>query len=238
MRSALGASRGVLIRQLLVENLALAGAGAAVGILLAQLGVRLLLAMRPDALPRLDAVSIDPMVMGFAALVTLGSAVVFGLLPGAPLRAARLRSRSFARPGATAGLGCGAWLRKGVVVAEVVLSFVLLIGAGLMLRSFMVLQQDRPGLRSQRRADVSLAEPPAQRGPRKPARSSATSRRGSRRCRAFESATVAAPLPLDGGNANARWGPLAAAADPQPLPAGDDALRLARVLRDARRRRS
>jgi putative ABC transport system permease protein len=144
VRAALGAGRGRLIRQLLVESLGLALAGAVVGIVLARLGVSWLLSLRPDDLPRLDSVSLDPQVLGFAALMTVVSAVVFGLVPA--IRAARPDLIEVLRKaGRNAGLGSGVWLRNSVVIAEVVLSFVLLVGSGLMLRSFTALQRVDPG---------------------------------------------------------------------------------------------
>ena len=180
--------------------------------LLARLGVSWLLSLRPDDLPRLDSVSIDPLVMGFAALMTIVSAVVFGLVPA--IRAARPDLIEVLRKaGRNAGLGSGAWLRNGVVIAEVVLSFVLLVGSGLMLRSFMALQRVDPGFNPNgvltfRLQNLRLNGPDD---------AGAFIRDFTARLRALpgvQSAAIAAPLPLDGGNANARWGPLAAAGDP------------------------
>ncbi len=170
VRSALGASRGVLIRQLLVENLALAGAGAAVGILLAQLGVRLLLAMRPDELPRLDAVSIDPKVHGLRGARDPGVGRRLRTPAGAPVRAARLdRGPSQGRTQRRVGRGRVVAQRRGHLRSRAV------VRAPHRRRphvsQFHGAAANRPGLRSQRRADVPLAEPAAQRG------------RGSRRVR-------------------------------------------------------
>jgi predicted permease len=213
VRAALGAGRGRLIRQLLIESLSLAVAGAAVGLLLAYLGVRWLLTLRPDDLPRLDSVGLDPTVLGFAALATMISAVVFGLVPA--IRAARPELVDVLRKvGRTAGLGSGAWLRNGVVIAEVVLSFVLLVGSGLMLRSFIALQRIDPGFNPNGVLTFRLQNIGNVNGPEA---AGAFVRDFTTRLEALpgvQKVAVGAPLPLDGGNASARWGTLAAASDP------------------------
>jgi putative ABC transport system permease protein len=211
VRAALGAGRGRLIRQLLTESVVLGAAGAVCGLILASLGVRLLLAMQPDDLPRLGSVSIDPLVVTFATVLGVVSVVIFGLVPA--LRSAKPDVIEVLRKtGRTTGLGGSTWLRSGVVVAEVVLSFVLLVGSGLMLRSFFALQQVNPGFDPNnvltfRLANLQLQGPDA---------ANVFLRDFTERVKALpgvESVTTAAPLPLDGGVANARWGPLAAATD-------------------------
>src|SRR5207237_2348200 len=111
---------------------------------LAYAGVSELRALAPANLPRLDAIAIDPAVLGFAALVTVAAAVLFGMVPA--LRAARPDLAQVLRAsGRTGALGAAGLLRNAVVVAEVALSFVLLIGCGLMARSFVALQRIDPG---------------------------------------------------------------------------------------------
>ncbi len=144
VRASMGGTRGRLVRQLLAEGAVLGTLGALGGVLLAALGVRAVLAIAPADLPRLDAVSIDGAVLAFTALATLAAVAVFGIVPA--LRAARPNLMDILREGGrNPGLGAGRALRNAVVVAEVALSLVLLVGAGLMLRSFDALRHVDPG---------------------------------------------------------------------------------------------
>jgi putative ABC transport system permease protein len=144
VRAALGGSRFRLIRQLLAESLLIAGLAAAAGVLLARFGIDLLIALGPDNLPRIAHVTIDPTVIGFTAAAALVSAVVFGLVPA--LRASRPDMMDLLRrAGRANNLASGHWLRSSVVVLEVALAFVLLVGSGLMIRSFVALQRAQPG---------------------------------------------------------------------------------------------
>ena len=143
VRAALGARAGRLTRQLLAEALLLSAAGATLGVGLAALGVRELLALAPN-MPRLESTSLDWRVLAFAALAGGVEAAVFGMLPG--WRAARLDvMQTLGGSGRAAGLDGAHWLRNGVVVAEVALSFVLLTGSGLLFRSFLGLRRVDPG---------------------------------------------------------------------------------------------
>ncbi len=145
VRAALGAGRGRLFRQVLSEGVLLAVPAALLGLGLAWIGVRLLLALRPPDLPRLDEVGLDPRVLAFTLAAAVAAALLATLAPAL--------SASLERPGSALaerggdGLGGGGRLRlRGVlVVTEVALSLVLLIGAGLMLRSFLELARVRPG---------------------------------------------------------------------------------------------
>ncbi len=138
LRRALGATRGRIIGQLLTESLVLSVLAAAVGLFLAYGGVRLLRSYGSTSVPRLDDVRLDGPVLAFTLLMTLGSGILFGLLPA--LRASHpdlgdvLKER---RPGG--GIG-GHRIRSALVVVEVSLSLVLLVGAGLFMRSFVQLQ--------------------------------------------------------------------------------------------------
>jgi putative ABC transport system permease protein len=144
VRAALGGSRLRLIRQLLVESLLLAGLAAGAGVLLARFGIDLLVALGPENLPRMDRVTIDPTVIAFTAVAALVSAVVFGLVPA--LRASRPDVMNLLRrAGRASNLASGHWMRSSVVVLEVALAFVLLVGSGLMIRSFIALQRAQPG---------------------------------------------------------------------------------------------
>jgi putative ABC transport system permease protein len=160
---ALGASRGDLLRGYLAEGLVLAGAGAVVGLALAWVAVRALVAVDPGDLPRLSEVSVDGPVALFAAAVALVSVLLFALAPG---------FRSFSREGGThlAGSlkegskgseGPGArWMRDGLVVAEVALGTLVLTGAALLLASFLRLQGEDPGFETDGRLSFELLLPP------------------------------------------------------------------------------
>jgi putative ABC transport system permease protein len=211
VRTALGASRWRLVRQLLTESVLLAAFGAVIGVGLASLGIRLLAALQPGDLPRIDAVSIDPVVLAFTAAAAFVAALVFGLVPA--VRAARADiATSLRESGRTAGVAGGRTLRSSVVIAEVALSFVLLIGSGLMLRSFAALQRVDPGFDP----DGVLTFSAQARG--NDAQRIAFMQQVRERIGALSGVSgvaAANPLPLDGGIANARWGPEAAATDPE-----------------------
>ena len=148
VRAALGGSRGQLIRQMLIESLVLSVGASALGLGLAQLGIVGLRQMAPDNVPRLDTVGIDPLVIGFGVAVAVLSVVVFGLLPA--VRASRPNVIDvLRRSGRTESLGQGRLLRDVVVIAEVALCFVLLVGSGLMVRSFLSINSANPGFDSE-----------------------------------------------------------------------------------------
>ena len=136
VRAALGARSGRLVRQLLTESLVLGLAGAAGGIALAHLGLRLLLAAAPPNLPRLEQASVDGTVLAFAVALGLATGVVAGLVPA--LRNARIAPEEALREGGTGGSGAVARrdrLRGVLVAVEVAMTVALLVGAGLLLRT-------------------------------------------------------------------------------------------------------
>jgi putative ABC transport system permease protein len=148
VRSALGASRARLLRQLLVESLLLAALGGALGVCVAWGGVALLAAFAPGDLPRLAEIRLDARVFGFTLSLSLLTGLLFGLAPA--LRAGRTARGEInsALNDSARGAGGGAkqsGLRGALIVAEVALSLVLLTGAGLLLRSFVKLQSVKPG---------------------------------------------------------------------------------------------
>jgi len=144
VRTAMGASWWRVARQMLAEALLVSAIGSVLGFALAWIGIRQLVAIAPANLPRLDATHVDPAVLIFSMGAGLLAAVLFGLAPA--LRAARPDVAQVLRAsGRTAGLSGGAILRNAVVVSEVALCFVLLVGSGLMFRSFLALQRINPG---------------------------------------------------------------------------------------------
>jgi len=138
VRAALGAGRGRLVRQLITESLTLACAGGLLGLLIAAWGVDLLPAALEARLPRADGIRLDSSVLAFALVATLLTGVVFGLAPA--LQAGRGPSGSLKESGrGFAGSVRGRRLRRGIAALEIALAVVVLIGAGLLVRSFLAL---------------------------------------------------------------------------------------------------
>ena len=136
MRAALGAPRSRLIGQLLTESVLLALLGGALGILFAAAGVRALMALAPAAIPRAGSIVVDGQVFAFACGLTVLVGLVVGIAPA--LRSARSGLQVAAQHGARTAGGPG-WTRRVLVVSEVALALVLLVGAGLLLRSLQQL---------------------------------------------------------------------------------------------------
>jgi predicted permease len=143
MRGALGASRGRIIRQLLMESLVLSGAGAILGLGLAYSVIRWLAHQGSLALPLLNSLRVDSQVVGWTVLVAIATAMIFGLLPGLRMASGNLQE-VLKDSGAGAGLGRKhERIRAALVISEIALACVLLVSAGLLLRSFSkVLQVD------------------------------------------------------------------------------------------------
>jgi putative ABC transport system permease protein len=145
IRAALGAGRGRIVRQLVTENAVLALVAGIAGLALAWWGIRSLLAIAPPRIPRLDQTAVNGTVLAFALGVSVVSSIVFGLAPA--LRAARAGVGERLKEGGRgqAGPGHRDWLRSTLIVAEVALAVLLLVGAGLLIRSAVELQRVRPG---------------------------------------------------------------------------------------------
>ena len=162
MRSALGAGRGQLVRALLLENLVLSAAGGAVGLGLAIVGVRLLVAEMADTLPRAADITVDPAVLAFVIATSVGVGLLFGLVTA--LRHARPDLSRGLRDGGRAA-SSGRERRRAqsaLVVAQVALATLLLVASGLMVRSFVALTRVDPGItRADRLQQVRVTIPQA-----------------------------------------------------------------------------
>ena len=158
VRSALGAGRWELARQILVEGLVLASAGAVVGVVLGAGLLRVLAPMATEGTNRPVDLGLDASVLGFTALLAVVTAVIFSLFP--VLSVWRTRPMEVIKEGGRGSSGASSWPRKFLVVAEVTLATALLVGAGLLLRTFQSLQNEDPGLRTENvlTAQVSLPE--------------------------------------------------------------------------------
>jgi len=159
IRTALGATGRRLVAQQLTESALLALAGGGLGLLVAWGGVRALLRLAPDTLPRLQYVRLDGAVLVFTLAVSLGTGLLFGLLPA--LRAARGDAASALREGARSSSSRGgSRMRRALVVGEVALAVVMLSGAGLLVRSLRSLQQVDIGFDAERILTARLNLPP------------------------------------------------------------------------------
>jgi predicted permease len=219
VRAALGGSRARLVRQMLAEALLLSAAGTILGVVLAKFGIWELIAIGPADLPRIDSITLDPYVLGFTVLAGLLAAIAFGVLPA--LRASRPNVMDVLRgSGRTAGLG-SAGPRNAVAIVEVALSFVLLIGSGLMFRSFLELQRVRLGYDSSSMLTLQILN---NRRLTTPEQRAAYARDLETRLSAIpgvESVTASNLLPLGGGYSPIRWGKEDALADPSKYQAVD-----------------
>jgi len=158
LRTALGASRGRLVRQLMTESVLVSAVGGLIGLGLAAWGVDLLIASAPDSIPRIQEVGVDARVVGFTALVSLATGLLFGLVPA--LRASRAPLNDALKEGGRAGGGgVHGFAGRALVVSEVALSLVLLIAAGLLIHSFTRLQDVAPGFDSSRLLTFRLSLP-------------------------------------------------------------------------------
>ncbi len=149
VRLALGAGRGRLIQQLLIESVLLSGLGGLAGFALAHAGVRAILSMLTSSipLPRAGEIHVDATILAFSLAVSLGAGILFGMAPA--LQAARQRLSEGLQQGGRAAIGSGNRVRNTLVVAEVSLALLLACGAGLMLRSFAALNRVDPGFRTE-----------------------------------------------------------------------------------------
>ena len=147
LRTALGASRLRIVRQLLIESVMLAVGGGVGGLVLAYWAVKWVVSLSADTIPRAREISIDPRVAGFTLLVSVITGVLFGLAPALQVSRPDLTDALKESGRSSTGLRTNR-LRSALVVSEVALSLVLLVGAGLMIRSFEKLNEVDPGFKS------------------------------------------------------------------------------------------
>ena len=160
IRAALGAGRGRVVRQLVTESVVLASVGAALGVAGAYGAIAVLQRAAPSVLPRLETVEVDGWVLAFALGVTIVTAVATGLLPA--LRAARPDLTDSLKEG-TSGAGTGharQRLRAALVISEIALAVILVVGAGLLVRSLWQLRAVNPGFDPQSLVTFYISPPP------------------------------------------------------------------------------
>ncbi len=203
IRTALGASSARVLRQVLTESVLLAILGGALGLTFAHSGIRLITAFLADKLPRSIEVGLDPKVLAFTAVVSLLSGVIAGILPALRLAKGDVNLALKAGLGRTSADSSGHATRSILVVAEVALSLVLLIGAGLMIRSFQQLHAVNPGFDS--RGVLTLSASVARSKFPQPAQQANFFERVLARVRTLpgvESAGVIDDVPLDNGGSH------------------------------------
>lgn len=160
LRAAIGADRARLVRQLLAESAVLSLLGAVGGLLVAFAATRALTVLAAAGMPRADQVRLDPPVMLFAVGAALLTSLVFGLLPAIQLSRIDLND-SLKEGGRQKGAALGGASRELLIVGEVAMSIVLLVGAGLLIRSLWELQRVNPGFTSQQLLTMEVALPTA-----------------------------------------------------------------------------
>jgi putative ABC transport system permease protein len=162
IRSAIGAGRSQIIRQLLVESVLLGALGALVGIALANFGLNALKSLLPAEMPRVDQIGIDSRVLGFSMAVSFLTACAFGLVPALqaskPMLAETLKEAG--GRGASGGVRSRR-VRRLLVIAEIALALMLLVGAGLLIKSFNRLQAVELGFRTDRMLTMQVSLPSA-----------------------------------------------------------------------------
>jgi putative ABC transport system permease protein len=218
VRAALGAGWWQLVRQTLAEAIVIAALGTAIGVGLAYLGIRQLLVIAPENLPRLNAIGIDLKVLVFAIAAGLFSAVIFGVIPA--LRTAKPNLMETLRAAGRSGALGAAGLRNSVVVVEVALAFVLLIGSGLMFRTFLNIQRVNMGFDPRGLLTFQLLGNIGQ-TPEENANFKRQLREQLDAIPGVKSATASFPLPLAGGFSPVRWGGAEAQGDPSKFQAAD-----------------
>jgi putative ABC transport system permease protein len=211
IRASLGASRARIVRQVLIESLPLGVIGAVLGIFLAVWGIELLSSLLPVTLPRGNQIAVNSRVLGFTSALALLAILIFALLPA--LQAGRSDVRGSLNEGGRGGIGSRKQgrVRRLLVVTEVALALVLLVGSGLMVRSFLNLRNVNTGITARNvltmripLPEAKYPEPQTAEDPTEPAglRFSDQLVKRVKSLPGVESATVATAIPLGTGN----WG--------------------------------
>ena len=160
MRAALGAARGRVIRQLLTESVLLSLSGGALGVFAAVWGTRLLAAFAPDNIPQVQGIGVDRTVLFFAALLSVITGVLFGLAPA--FAASRAEVNETLKEEGREGSPGGGSARRAFVVAQVAIAFVLVIGGGLFIRSFIDAQTSDSGVLAENVLTATISLPLAE----------------------------------------------------------------------------
>jgi putative ABC transport system permease protein len=161
LRSAIGADRGRLVRQMLTESVALSIVGAVGGVVVALFATRALTVLAAAGIPRADQIGMDGSVLAFAMAAALVTSIVFGLVPAIHLSRQDLNDALKEGGGKQQGAAVGRGARELLIVAEVALSIILLVGAGLMIRSLWQLQNVSPGFDAERVLTMEVSLPTA-----------------------------------------------------------------------------
>lgn len=158
VRAALGAGRGRLVSQLLTESVVLATLGGVFAVVFAFGGIQLIRTLNPASVPRLSAVSLSPAVLGFTLLLTVVTGLLFGTVPA--LQASRPNlNHALSEGGRTSSSGATAKLRSTLAVAQIAIAFVLVVGAGLLIKSMWNLTRVDPGFRHENLVRLSVSLP-------------------------------------------------------------------------------
>ncbi len=222
IRAALGAGRWRVIRQLLTESVLLSVVGGLAGLLLAMWGIGALVKLNQDRIPRAHEIGIDWWVLGFTLLVSLLTGILFGLVPALQISKTDLHE-TLKEGGRSGSAGSRGVLRSVLVVSEMALALMLLVGAGLLIRSFRQLQHVNPGFTPQNTLSMNLALPLTKYSePQKRDAFYKDALREIRRLPGVVSAGAVSILPLSGNNSSGSFNIEGRSVPPgQSMPHGD-----------------